>query len=140
MARNEHISRLGDLELFSGCSKKDLQNIARSSTEIDVVVGKTIIEQGDMGTEAFVILDGEATVRRNGRKIATLKAGDAIGELSLLDRGPRTAYVEAATDMRLLCISSKEFSKLLKATPSLSMKMLAALAGRVRELDRKIFG
>ncbi len=140
MARSEHISRLGDLELFSGCSKKDLQNIAKSSDEVDVNAGTTIVEQGDMGTEAYVVLSGEATVRRNGRKIATLSAGDAIGELSLLDRGPRTAYVEAATDMRLLKIDAKAFTKLLKETPSLSGKLLAALAGRVRELDRKIFG
>ena len=114
MARSEHISRLGDLELFSGCSKKDLQNIAKSSDEIDVNAGTTIVEQGDMGTEAYVVLSGEATVRRNGRKIATLSAGDAIGELSLLDRGPRTAYVEAATDMRLLKIDAKSFTNLLK--------------------------
>ena len=140
MARSEHISRLGDLELFSGCSKKDLQNIAKSSDEIDVNAGTTIVEQGDMGTEAYVVLSGEATVRRNGRKIATLSAGDAIGELSLLDRGPRTAYVEAATDMRLLKIDAKSFTKLLKETPSLSGKLLAALASRVRDLDRKIFG
>lgn len=140
MARSEHINRLGDLELFSGCSKKDLQNIAKSSDEIDVTAGSTIVEQGDMGTEAYVVLSGDAVVKRNGRKIATLGTGDAIGELSLLDRGPRTAYVEASTDMRLLRIKSKDFSSLLKDTPSLSVKMLAALAGRVRELDRKIFG
>jgi CRP/FNR family transcriptional regulator, cyclic AMP receptor protein len=140
MARTEHISRLAELELFSSCSKKDLQTIAKSSTEVDVLAGATIVEQGDMGTEAFVILDGEAVVKRNGRKIASLTAGDAIGELSLLDRGPRTAYVEAVTDMRLLRINSKDFSSLLQETPGLAMKMLASLAGRVRELDRKIFG
>ena len=140
MARTEHISRLAELELFSSCSKKDLQTIAKSSTEVDVLAGATIVEQGDMGTEAFVILDGEAVVKRNGRKIASLTAGDAIGELSLLDRGPRTAYVEAVTDMRLLRINSKDFSSLLKETPDLAMKMLASLAGRVRELDRKFFG
>ena len=139
MARTEHISRLAELELFSSCSKKDLQTIAKSSTEVDVLAGATIVEQGDMGTEAFVILDGEAVVKRNGRKIASLTAGDEIGELSLLDRGPRTAYVEAVTDMRLLRINSKDFSSLLQETPGLAMKMLASLAGRVRELDRKIF-
>ena len=79
MARTEHISRLAELELFSSCSKKDLQTIAKSSTEVDVLAGATIVEQGDMGTEAFVILDGEAVVKRNGRKIASLTAGDAIG-------------------------------------------------------------
>lgn len=140
MARSEHINRLGDLALFSGCSNKDLQNIAKSSNEIEVHAGTAVVEQGEMGTEAYVILSGDATVRRGGRKIATLSVGDAIGELSLLDRGPRTAYVEAATDMRLLRIDAKAFARLLKETPSLSGKLLTALAGRVRELDRKIFG
>ncbi len=140
MSRAEHISRLSELELFSGCSKKELQHIARASDEIEVPAGTVLMEQGEVGQDAYVILEGEAVVRRGGRKIATVGPGDAIGELSLLDHGPRTAYVEATTDMKLLHLTSREFKGLLTETPALSLKLLSSLASRVRDLDRKIYG
>ena len=140
MARTEHIDRLSTLALFRKCSKKDLQRIAKASDEISVAAGTTLMEQGDAGTEAYVILEGEAIVRRGGRKVATLKAGDAAGELALLDRPPRSAYVEAATDMRLLRIKGSSFRKLLSETPSMALNLLAALSTSIRDLDRKIYG
>ena len=93
-----------------------------------------------MGREAYVILEGTATVKRNRRKIADLGAGESVGELSLLDLGPRTATVEAATDLRILVLSARALTGLLDDSPALARKMLAAMAGRVRDLDRKIFG
>ena len=140
MARTEHIDRLSTLELFRTCSKKDLQRIAKASDEINVSAGTTLMEQGDAGTEAYVILEGEAVVRRSGKKIATLTAGDAAGELALLDRRPRSAYVEASTDMRLLRLKGAAFRKVLSETPSMALNLLAAMSMRVRELDRKIYG
>jgi len=140
MARTEHIDRLSTLALFRKCSKKDLQRIAKASDEISMAAGTTLMEQGDAGTEAYVILEGEAIVRRGGRKVATLKAGDAVGELALLDRLPRSAYVEAATDMRLLCLKGASFRKLLSETPSMALNLLAALSMSIRDLDRKIYG
>ena len=140
MARAEHLDRLSTLELFRTCSKKDLQRIAKASEEVAVTAGTMLMEQGDAGTEAYVILDGEAIVRRSGRKIATLGPGDAAGELALLDRRPRSAYVEASTDMRLLRIKGTSFRTLLAETPSMALNLLAAMSMRVRELDRQIYG
>lgn len=140
MARTEHIDRLSTLELFRTCSKKDLQRIAKASDEITVPAGTVLMEQGDAGTEAYVILEGDAVVRRGGRKIGTLGTGDAAGELALLDRRPRSAYVEATTDMRLLRLKGSAFRKVLSDTPSMALNLLAAMSMRVRELDRKIYG
>lgn len=140
MARAEHLDRLSALELFRTCSKRDLQRVARASEEITVTAGTMLMEQGEAGTEAFVILEGEAIVRRGGRKIATLGPGDAAGELALLDRLPRSAYVEASTDMRLLRIKGPAFRTLLTETPSMALNLLAAMSMRVRDLDRRIYG
>ena len=79
-------------------------------------------------------------MKRNRRKIAEIGPGESVGELSLLDLGPRTATVEAGTDLKLLVIEARAFSGLLDDSPALARKMLAALANRVRDLDRKIFG
>ena len=63
-----------------------------------------------------------------------------MGELSLLDKGPRTAYVVAETDVVALELGAKDFATVLQDYPKVSLKLLATLAGRVRDLDRKVFG
>ena len=140
MARKDSVEKLRQVALFSSCSQRDLSKIARAADEIAIPAGSVLMEQGDMGREAFVILDGTAVVRRNGRKIAELEAGESVGELSLLDLGPRTATVEAGTDMRILVLTARAFTGLIDESPALARKMLASMAARVRDLDRKIFG
>jgi CRP-like cAMP-binding protein len=140
MARQTYLDHLGSVPLFSACSKKELQAIARASVEVDIPDGRTFVEQGETGREAFIIIDGKADVARNGRKIATLGTGDCVGELALLDRGPRTASVTAKGPLKLLVLGPREFSGLLDEVPTLTHKLLSALATRVRELDKANFG
>ena len=75
-----------------------------------------------------------------GVVLATLGPGAVIGELSLLDHGPRTATVSADTDCTMLVISQRQFLAVIDAIPAISHKLLATLAGRIRELDRQYFG
>lgn len=140
MASSSYVDHLKSLPLFSSCSKRELQNIARAGDEVTVEPGKEMVDQGDIGREAFVILAGQASVRRNGRKIATLGPGDPFGELALLDHGPRTASVVADTQLTVFVLTARRFNAVLDEAPGLSRKLLAALAGRVRELDSKTFG
>ncbi|QXC59922.1 cyclic nucleotide-binding domain-containing protein [Aquihabitans sp. G128] len=138
--RSKHLESLGEIPLFSALSKRDLQRIAKASNEINRDAGTVLVDQGDAGREAFVIIDGTATVKRNNRKVGTLGPGDAIGELSLLDHGPRTATVTADTPMTLLVLSAREFSGVIEEVPGLAHKLMIELAKRVRELDRQIYG
>lgn len=139
-SRNEHLEQLAKQPLFASCSKRELQRIARAVDELSVDAGRVLVDQGQAGREAFIVLDGTATVKRNDRKVATLGPGEQFGELALLDHGPRTASVVADTPMRLLVLSSRAFSGVLDDVPTLSVKLLAALATRIRELDRKVYG
>lgn len=138
--RGKHLENLAEIPLFSALSKKDLQRIAKASNEITLPAGTVLVDQGDMGREAFVVIDGTATVARNGRKVGTLGAGEAVGELSLLDHGPRTARVTADTEITALVLSAREFAGVIEEVPGLAHKLLGQLAGRVRELDRQIYG
>lgn len=140
MAANHYVDKLGALPLFSACSKRELSRIARAGDEVHLEAGAQLVDQGEMGREAFVILSGTAAVKRNGRKIATLGPGDPVGELSLLDRGPRTASVIATTDVSVFVLDARRFNGVLDESPGLSRKLLAFLAGRVRDLDSKNFG
>lgn len=140
MARNSHLDHLASVPLFSACSKKELQAVARASDELTLPAGRHLCEQGSVGREAFVIVGGSADVRRNDRKVATLGPGDCVGELALLDHGPRTATVTAATDLTVLVLGAREFAGLVDEVPPIAHKLLKALAGRIRELDTKTFG
>ena len=138
--RSKHLESLAEIPLFSALSKRDLQRIAKASNEVTRDAGTVLVDQGDMGREAFVVIDGTATVKRNGRKVGTLGSGDAIGELSLLDHGPRTATVTADGPITLLVLSAREFRGIIEEVPGLAHKLLGQLASRVRELDRQIYG
>src|SRR5690606_6784019 len=107
MARSRYLDFLASVPLFSGCSQRELQAIARSSTEIALDAGSELVTQGEPGREAFVILEGAVVVRRNGRKVATLGPGDCVGEMALLDHGPRTASAVTTAPTRALALDAK---------------------------------
>ena len=141
MARkDEYLDHLASVSLFSACSKRELQKIAKASDELTIPAGKVLVEQGDTGRECYVLVSGKAGVKRGTRKVATLGPGDCVGELSLLDHGPRTATVVTETDVDLLVLGSRQFAGVLDEVPSMARKLMAALATRVRELDAKAFG
>ena len=138
--KQDKLTHLRNVPLFAECSNRDLAKIAKASDEIDVAAGHVVCDQGQTGREAFVIMQGSATVRRNGKKVATLGAGAVVGELSLLDRGPRTATVTTDTATTLLVIDSRHFAGVLQEVPTLAGKIMAVLAGRIRDFDRTIYG
>ncbi|NND74966.1 MAG: cyclic nucleotide-binding domain-containing protein [Ilumatobacter sp.] len=139
-SKNSQLESLRNVELFRGCTKKELEKVAKATDEIKMTAGTMIVDQGQMGREAFVIMDGDVTVKRGGRKIATLGAGDVVGELSLLDHGPRTATVVCATDCSLLVIDQRRFLAVLDDVPTIAHKLMGTLAKRIRDLDRQYFG
>lgn len=139
-SKKTYLDSLRRVSLFSSCSTKDLEKIAKAGDEVTLAAGTVVVDQGQTGREAFVIISGSATVKRNGKKVATLGAGSVVGELSLLDHGPRTATVVAETECTMLVISQRQFLAVIDAIPAISHKLLATLAGRIRELDRQYFG
>lgn len=137
MAKSSHLDMLRNVPLFSALSAKDLGRIAKASDVVDVVAGKLLVDQGRTGHQFFLIVNGTATVRTNGRKASTLGPGDHFGELSLLAREPRNASVTADTGMTVLVLGQREFGGLLQEIPGLSVKLLASMATRLRQADLK---
>jgi CRP-like cAMP-binding protein len=140
MAGNaSYLKHLGDVPLFSSCTARELQKIAKAADEIRVDAGREVVSQGATGHEAFVVIDGTATVIRNDQQIAEVGPGDYFGELALLDGGPRTASVVARTPMTLLVLGQREFAGLIDEVPGLAHKILTSLAVRIRDLDDKVY-
>lgn len=138
--KQAYLDHLSKVPLFGSCSTKDLQKIAKASDEVTLEAGATLTDQGQQGREAFIVVEGTATVKRNGKKVATVGPGAVIGELSLLDRGPRTATVTADTKMTVLVLDQRHFVAVLDEVPAIAHKLLAHLAGKVRDFDRQYFG
>lgn len=138
--RDTHLDHLASIPLFSALSRRELQRVAQASDEVTVKEGHELVRQGDVGREMFVVVDGTATVKRNGRKIGIAGPGNAIGELSLLDKGPRTASITADSQCTVLVLGAREFAAVLDDVPGIAHKIMASLASRIRELDTKIYG
>ena len=129
MAKHGYIDeRLAEVPMFSACSKQELRQISRLATEVEVKEGRVLTEEGKLGREFMVILDGTATVTIGGEQVATLGPGDSFGEVALLSRGPRTATVEATSDMTLEVVSARDFNQLVEDVPQLARKLLVGLA------------
>ena len=139
-SKKAYLEHLRNIPLFSACSNKDLEKIAKAGDEVVMPTGSLIVDQGQTGREAFVIISGTAVVKRNGKKVANLGPGSVVGELSLLDHGPRTATVVAESDVTLFVISQRHFLGVIDDVPALAHKLLASLAGRIRDLDRQYYG
>jgi CRP-like cAMP-binding protein len=135
--KDTKLDQLARVRLFSSCNKKELTLIGRESEEVQVPAGRVLCEEGKPGFEFYLLLDGQAAVRRSGRKVATLGPGGHFGELALLTRLPRNATVEAATDCHLLVLGQREFSGLLDTIPGLAHKMLTYVGQRLYEADTK---
>jgi CRP/FNR family cyclic AMP-dependent transcriptional regulator len=128
---NDKAKLIGSAPIFQRVSKRDLGLIARLADELDLREGKDLTVEGKPGREFFVLLEGTADVRRKGRKVNTMNAGDFFGEIALITDQPRTATVTAATPVRVLVIRARDFRELLRKTPSMQEKVLQALAQRL---------
>jgi hypothetical protein len=123
--------------IFSGCSKRELAIIARASKEVSHKEGTVIAREGERGVGLFLILEGQCVVTIGGKTKAKLGPGDFFGEVALLDGGPRTATVMAFSPVDLIGITGWVFRGLLMEHPSIALKTLVAVAGRLRSVSKE---
>jgi CRP-like cAMP-binding protein len=133
MARDEYLNHLASIPLFSECDKKQLAEIGKLATEIEIPGGREFIKEGDFAQEMLVIVEGTATVTRGGQKLATLGPGDVVGELALLSHRPRNATVTSDTKLDILVIDSGAMDALLDDIPGLAKTLLKVVAGRLAD-------
>jgi CRP/FNR family cyclic AMP-dependent transcriptional regulator len=131
----EHLATIG---LFRHCTRRQLHDLAKLTTEIDAARGAVLCREGETGRQCFVVRDGQATVTIAGDEVATIGRGGFFGELALLDGEPRVATVTAATDMRLLVMSRPEFNELLAEVPIVTRRILDAVGARLRAADTRL--
>ena len=109
-------NRLTAIPIFSELSETESNRLAAFATETSAAEGQILMKEGDYSVELIAIEEGTADVLQGDKKIASLKAGDLIGEMGLLEHRPRSADVIATSPMRLLKLTHWEIRRMSEET------------------------
>lgn len=108
---------LKQVDFFHGCTDKQILDIAKLSVDRHLAAGETLCRQGDLQSDVFVLVDGEASVTIDGKQVATVGTGEVVGELSMETGGRRTATLEAITPLHVVVLDRREVDSVLMADP-----------------------
>ena len=125
------------IPMFAELSPAELARVASQMAEIELPAGATLMTQHERGREAVIIADGLAEVCVDGRPVTSVSSGDLVGELALLDSGPRTATVTALTRIRAYVLDPRQFSVLFE-NPKSARWIATELARRLREVNAHV--
>jgi CRP-like cAMP-binding protein len=133
--RASYVMYLAKAPMFSHCSEAQLERLSDLSHARGAAAGEELIREGEPADTLFVIIDGEAVVRRGGAEVAKLTTGDYFGEVGLLLDVPRSATVAATTPCTLAAIDRSTFRQALDEVPELRDALLRGMAHRLYEID-----
>lgn len=123
------VERLRSLRFFDGIDDSELVAVAGACRETSALPGAQLAGEGDYGYAFFVVLEGEASVRRDGDELARLQAGDAFGELAVAGGGSkRNADVVAETRVRLAKMMIWDFDEICRTCPTVAARIEARVA------------
>ncbi len=123
---------LGASSLFQGMTSEELHPVGEIAEVVDLRPGELAVRQGDPGDAVFVVAEGSLDVKQDGRKLKQIGRNAVFGEMALLDGGPRSASVEAATEARLLRIPRPEFEALIDQHPEIARGIIRTLLAHLR--------
>jgi len=112
---------------------------AADDRTLEFGAGRFIFHEGDLGTEMYIIHEGQVEILQETaagpRQIAILDRGDFFGEMSILEELPRNAAARAVTDVKIILIDGATFDSMLRANPEIGIRIMRKLSRRVREAD-----
>ena len=135
-SHDDKADALGRAPLFQNLSRGELVELARLTEDMEVEEGKVLAREGDIGSEFFVIFEGEVSVTKDGKELRRLEPGEFFGEIALIWDSPRrTATVTAATPVRFFVLTRQAFRSLIDHHPDIERNVLEALEERVRATE-----
>lgn len=134
-SHNDSIELLSGMSLFADFSADELGRVVELSEQRTFSAGSVMVDQGDPGTECFVLVSGSASVYVRGEYVTTSTSGSLIGEMALIDHRPRTATVVADSEVSVLRFDSDAFRSLLEEMPKASERIFETLRERLDRLS-----
>jgi CRP/FNR family transcriptional regulator, cyclic AMP receptor protein len=129
---------LGSVDTFKGLSPAEIREIARIGNDVEFAAGSSFVEEGLQGADFYLILEGQARLQVPKKEPRTIGPGESLGEISVLDGGPRTATVTAETRVLAFRIGRDEFLPLLDRHGSIGRKILVEMCGRLRYAESRM--
>jgi len=121
--------------VFKTTGKKDLLK----DQTISVTAGNFIFHQGDLGSEMFIVLEGDVQIVKQLRGesvvLARLEKGDFFGEMAVIESAARSTDAIAHTDVKLLTINGARFDEMLRKNPEIALRMIRKYAIRLQEAN-----
>ena len=127
---------LRSVPLFQGLSTRELREVRRAAEDVEFREGATIVAEGLLASDFYLVLNGQAEVLIHERRRRVLGPGDYFGEMSVLDGGPRSATVRALTRVTALRLDRPAFLRLLDREGSIGRKILLVMSERLRAAER----
>ena len=132
---------LGQAKLFAGLTDKERAALKSAATLRHCKEGERIIEQGKPSGRMFIVLEGQAEVRVNGKLVATLPEQSLVGEVEFLDMLPASADVVIFKDTDVIELNNAALTGLMKKRPRLGYVLMSEIARieaqRLRAMDLK---
>ena len=113
-------------------------NIFRHAETLDLSAGEIVFEQGETGTAMYVVSEGEVEILSGSVVLETACPGSVIGEMALIDHGPRSARAVAKTDCKLVAVDQRRFEFLVQQTPYFALEVMQLMAERLRTANSRI--
>ena len=129
---------LRSVPLFSGLNDKQIKTIVGTGKQLQFAENTRIVKEGDAGVGFYLVLDGCAEVRHKGKVLSKLGRGDFFGEMSLLDKQPRSADVVSTSQVDCFGLTSWAFAGLLQTQPDIAVNMMKEFARRLRASNNAI--
>lgn len=128
--------------LFADLSDVQVAQLGAASRRVAATAGTLVIREGDRGDALLIILSGELEITKHDDdreiSLATRKAGEILGEMSLLEQWPRTASARAISDTDLLEVDATAFRRVLEVDPRIATAILKTMAGRLRSTEASL--
>ena len=142
MASADALASLRGIPLFSRVAQGDLEQIASHLIERRYPRNTTIVEEGLPGDYMYILRDGRVKVTKlseDGREkiLDFLETGSFVGEMALLERGPRSASVKTLSPVKVLALSRTDFIALLRRSPDLALAVIQELSRRLRSVNEQ---
>jgi CRP-like cAMP-binding protein len=135
MPRDEKLDHLRGVPLFARMGTRELERLGELADDVEVGLDRVLAEQGAVGHEFFIVLEGRVMVLDGNTPVTTLGPGEFFGEIALIESVPRTATVRAEGIVRLLVIGHREFHALMDEFPSVRAAVMDAVAERLRRSE-----
>lgn len=131
------VAVLRRVPFLRGCTDRELNALASQMDEVSVRAGRTLMEEGAFGHEAFIVVDGWAAVSSGGVTVAAVGPGEFIGEMAMLSGDPRSATVVAKTEMVLLVVGAATFRSVAEH-PVVGHALSRCLARRLADIQAQL--